>query len=254
MLVGGAVAASPARLVSPAEALHVQAAGARYVSRGGSKLAAGLDAFEIPVAGRRALDAGASTGGFTDCLLQRGAERVVAVDVGYGQFDARLRADPRVVLVERTNVRHLTFEGLQGADPGFRPVDLVVADLSFISLTTVMDVLSGPCARPGADMVLLVKPQFESGRQEMAKSRGVVRDPAIWRGALERVARSVGAHRGVIMGIVPSPLTGPKGNVEFLLAARTAEPDAAPKEVAAMIDEALAAVAEGQAAGRPGGR
>ncbi|MCB1005291.1 MAG: TlyA family RNA methyltransferase, partial [Acidimicrobiales bacterium] len=155
--VGGAPAAKPARLVAPDEPLAVLGPPPRFVGRGGEKLDAALGHFEIAVAGREALDAGASTGGFTDALLQRGARRVVALDVGHGQLDARLRADPRVVVRERTNVRHL-----RSGDAVGGAVDLVTADLSFISLRAVVPALLA-VARPGADLVLLVKPQFEAG-------------------------------------------------------------------------------------------
>src|SRR5687767_3422228 len=157
VLVGGAPAMTPARQVSAAEAITVTGPPPRFVSRGGDKLAGALTRFGIDVNGRRALDAGASTGGFTDCLLQAGAARVYAVDVGRGQLAWTLRNDPRVTLLERTNVRTLPPEMIDG------PVDLVVADLSFISLVTVAPALVR-CGAPGADYVLLVKPQFEAGR------------------------------------------------------------------------------------------
>ena len=160
-------------------------------------------------AGLRCLDAGASTGGFTDCLLQRGAAEVVAVDVGYGQLHESLVADDRVQNIERTNIRHL-----QPGDLG-DPVDLVVGDLSFISLRIVLGPLVGLTAQ-GASMVLLVKPQFEAGRKEVSRGSGVVRDPAVWRRVLEEVAVAgdeVGA--GVVDAAV-SPIRGGTGNVEFL--------------------------------------
>ena len=170
--------------------------------------------------GRRALDAGASTGGFTHCLLQRGAERVYAVDVGHGQLDAGLRADDRVVVLERVNVRTLTVAQLETADPEFVPCPLVVADLSFISLRSVLPALCGPVAAPGADLVLLVKPQFEVGRAAVSKGKGVVRDPALWLGALEGVTSALTAAGTGIVGAMASPLTGAAGNVEFLVHAR----------------------------------
>jgi 23S rRNA (cytidine1920-2'-O)/16S rRNA (cytidine1409-2'-O)-methyltransferase len=182
----------------------------RFVSRGGEKLDAALAAFGIEVAGRRVLDAGASTGGFTDCVLQRGAASVVAVDVGYGQLHERLRANPRVEVRERVNVRSLE-TGALGPAP-----DLVVADLSFISLRTVAEALLAVAA-PGADLVLLVKPQFEAGREEAARGRGVIRDPSVRADALESVAVHLAGLGATIMGAMVSPLRGADGNVELLL-------------------------------------
>jgi 23S rRNA (cytidine1920-2'-O)/16S rRNA (cytidine1409-2'-O)-methyltransferase len=224
--------------VAPHEAVVVRGDGPRFVGRGGDKLAAALDRFAVPVDGVRALDAGASTGGFTDCLLQYGARRVVAVDVGYGQLHERLRADPRVESVERTNVRDLA-----PGDVG-PPFDLVVADLSFISLRTVLAPLLG-LAAPGAHLVLLVKPQFEAGRDEATRSRGVIRDPAVWRRVLDEVLIALRATGAAIMGVMVSPLTGADGNVEFLVHARAAtdgEVDRSGVHVAGAVDEALALV------------
>jgi 23S rRNA (cytidine1920-2'-O)/16S rRNA (cytidine1409-2'-O)-methyltransferase len=184
--------------------------GPRFVGRGGEKLDAAFERFAVPVAGRRALDAGASSGGFTDCLLQRGADEVVAVDVGYGQLHERLRADPCVDVRERTNVRSLDREALGG------PVDLVVADLSFISLRTVLPVLV-PLVEPGGDLVVLVKPQFEAGRREAARGSGVIREPEVWRRVLEEVATAAAESGADRMDEMESPLTGADGNVEFLL-------------------------------------
>ncbi len=216
--VSGAAAAKPARLVAPDEPVVVAGDPPRFVSRGGEKLAAALARFAVDPEGRRALDAGASTGGFTDCLLQHGAARVVAVDVGYGQLHERLRADDRVEVHERTNVRDLT-PGDLGA-----PFPLVVADLSFISLRTVLDSLVG-LAAPGADLVVLVKPQFEAGRAEASRGRGVIRDPDVWRRVLDDVVDALRTRGAAIMGAMVSPITGADGNVEFLVHARTAPPD-----------------------------
>jgi len=188
-----------------------------FVGRGGLKLRAALDAFGIDPAGRAVLDAGASTGGFTDCLLQRGARAVLAVDVGHGQLDPRLAADPRVTVMDRTNVRHLTPAELPG------PVDLVVADLSFISLTAVLPTLRALLA-PGGEMVLLVKPQFEVGRGNVGKG-GIVRDPALREAAVERVAEAARALGLEAVGRLPSPVTGAKGNVEYLLHLLASGPD-----------------------------
>ncbi len=224
VVVAGAPAGKAARLVASHEPVELLGPPARFVSRGGEKLAAALTRFDLDVADRRALDCGASTGGFTDCLLQRGAERVYAVDVGHGQLHQRLRADSRVTVLERVNVRTLTPEVLRRADPAFEPCSLITADLSFISLITVVPALTGPIGREQADLVLLVKPQFEAGRVIVARGKGVVRDPEVWRRALLDVTSALlGAGTG-IMGAMVSPLTGPAGNVEFLLHARTGAP------------------------------
>ena len=207
MLVAGAPADKAARLVSPAEPIDVVGPPPRFVSRGGEKLDAALEHFGVDVSGRAALDAGASTGGFTDCLLQRGAASVIAVDVGTAQLHERVRADPRVTVLDRTNVRHLLLD---------TPVEMVVADLSFISLRTVAAALVGANASPGADVVVLVKPQFEAGRREAARGKGVIRDPAVWRRVLEEVRSALGEQGAAMMGAMVSPLTGADGNVEFL--------------------------------------
>jgi 23S rRNA (cytidine1920-2'-O)/16S rRNA (cytidine1409-2'-O)-methyltransferase len=208
--VAGAPAAKAARLVSAGEPIAVAGDGPRFVSRGGEKLDAALEHFALDVSGRRALDAGVSTGGFTDCLLQRGAGEVVAVDVGYGQLHEKLRADPRVVLHERTNVRSLDADAIGGA------VSIVVADLSFISLRTVAPALLA-CAARGADLVLLVKPQFEAGREEAARGKGVIRDPEVHERVIGEVASALEDLGAAIMGTVQSPITGADGNVELLL-------------------------------------
>jgi 23S rRNA (cytidine1920-2'-O)/16S rRNA (cytidine1409-2'-O)-methyltransferase len=242
--VAGAPATKAARLVAPDEALVVLGPGPRFVGRGGEKLDAALERFGIDVHGARAVDLGASTGGFTDCLLQRGAAAVVAVDVGYGQLHERLRADPRVDVRERTNVRDL-----QRGDLG-PAADVLVGDLSFISLRTVLPTAL-PLARPGADVVLLVKPQFEAGREEAARGRGVITDPAIWRRVLEEVAGALVEAGAAIMGAMASPLTGADGNVELLLHAHAgagAEVRAVPTELLdAAVREAVGATAPGEA-------
>jgi 23S rRNA (cytidine1920-2'-O)/16S rRNA (cytidine1409-2'-O)-methyltransferase len=205
------------------------------VGRGGEKLDAALERFGLEVRGREVLDAGASTGGFTDALLQRGAARVVALDVGHGQLDSRIRAEERVVVLERTNVRHLASgDAIGGA------VDVVTADLSFISLRTVLPALLA-VSRPGADLVLLVKPQFEAGRQEVAKGRGVIADPIVWRRVLDEVKVALIGHGADIMGAMVSPLTGADGNVEFLLWARA--PAASPARPATVDLDAVVAEA-----------
>lgn len=205
VLVGGALADKAARLVAAAEAVVVQGPPPRYVSRGGLKLEAALAHFGLDPHGLRCLDAGASTGGFTDCLLQRGAASVVAVDVGHGVIHERLRCHPRVTVMERTNVRSL--------DLGER-FPLVTADLSFISLRTVAPAL---LAHAAADLVLLVKPQFEAGRAEAAKGKGVITDPAVHERVLEEVTVAFVSLGAVKMGVMRSPVTGADGNVELLL-------------------------------------
>ena len=172
VLVGGSVAVKPARLVAAGEPIELVGPPPRFVSRGGDKLDAALDRFGIDVAGRRAVDAGASTGGFSDCLLQRGALSVVALDVGHGQLHERLRADARVEVVERTNVRDVSAQAIGG------PFDMVTADLSFISLRTVMGDLLALLGAHG-DAIWLAKPQFEAGRVEASRGEGVIRDPDV---------------------------------------------------------------------------
>ena len=215
VLVAGAPARKPAHLVSPGEVLQLVGPGPRFVSRGGDKLDAALERFGIAVAGRRALDAGASTGGFTDCLLQRAAAHVVAVDVGRSQLHERVRSDPRVEVLDGANVRHLDLGRVGGI-----PFDLVVVDLSFISLRAVVPVLLGPMAGPEADAVLLVKPQFEAGRAAVSRGRGVITDPDEWRAALVAVGSAVSEAGAAMMGTMVSPIKGAEGNVEFLLHAR----------------------------------
>jgi 23S rRNA (cytidine1920-2'-O)/16S rRNA (cytidine1409-2'-O)-methyltransferase len=214
--VGGAPAAKHAAQVAPSEAVAVAAPPSTWASRGGHKLSGALDDLAIRVEGRHCLDAGASTGGFTDVLLRRGARRVIAVDVGYGQLVWRLQDDPRVVVLDRTNARHLTPGELPSPPP-----DLVVADLSFISLTLVLPALAD-VADPAADHVLLVKPQFEAGPDGVGKG-GVVRDPAVWEGALRRVAATAAGLGLGVGGVTVSGLPGPSGNIEFFLHLRAGE-------------------------------
>jgi len=211
VLVGGAPAATASRQVDAAEAIVVVDGGDQYVSRGGHKLAAGLDAFAIDVRDRVCADVGASTGGFTDCLLQRGARRVFAIDVGRGQFAWSLSNDSRVTLMERTNVREL---GAGAIDE----VSLLVADLSFISLRTVAPHLCA-LAAPDADFVLLVKPQFEVGRARLGRG-GIVRDPAVHAAVLAEVIAGLDEADLGVQQLVPSPLRGAEGNIEFLAYAR----------------------------------
>jgi 23S rRNA (cytidine1920-2'-O)/16S rRNA (cytidine1409-2'-O)-methyltransferase len=180
-----------------------------YVSRGGLKLAAALDAFQLDVQGKTAIDVGASTGGFTDCLLQRGARQVYAIDVGYGQLAWKLRNDPRVVVMERTNIRHLA------ALPAGALADFAVIDASFISLALVLPPTLH-LLHEKADLVALIKPQFEAGKEQVGKG-GVVRDPAIHRQVLESVFHFARQQGLSVAGLHPSPLLGPAGNIEFLI-------------------------------------
>jgi 23S rRNA (cytidine1920-2'-O)/16S rRNA (cytidine1409-2'-O)-methyltransferase len=209
----------------------------RFVSRGGDKLDAALDRFELDVVGVRALDAGSSTGGFVDCLLQRGAAEVIALDVGRGQLDERLRKDPRVIVHEGRNVRSV---GAELLGPAGR-VDIVTADLSFISLRTVAVALAG-LVRPGGDLVVLVKPQFEAGRPAASRGKGVIREPALWRAALIEVASALGAAGTGIMGAMASPLRGAAGNVEFFLHATASGATAVPGRIESLADDAVASV------------
>lgn len=199
----------PATLVGGEQWVRVVGDPKPYVSRGGEKLAGALDQFAIVVTGRTAIDVGASTGGFTDCLLQHGAASVVAVDVGYGQLHWKLRQDDRVVVVERTNIRKATAEAL-GA-----PFGVVVADLSFIGLATVAADLAG-LGDATTDWVVLVKPQFEAGRSEVDRG-GIVRDPVTRTNAVLRAVEAFELAGLGVHGAVPSPITGAKGNQEFLL-------------------------------------
>jgi 23S rRNA (cytidine1920-2'-O)/16S rRNA (cytidine1409-2'-O)-methyltransferase len=207
--VAGRIAEKPSTLVAPAEPVELLGPPRRFVSRGGEKLDAALDRFEVDPAGRDCLDVGASTGGFTDCLLRRGAARLVALDVGYGQLAWSIRSDQRVIVLDRTNVRDLRPELLP-----FAP-SLVAADLSFISLRLVVPVLADVSAL-GADLMLLVKPQFEVGPGDLGRG-GVVRDPDAWRRAIEGVREACAAAGLAACAVMPSPLPGPAGNVEFPL-------------------------------------
>ncbi len=239
VLAGGAPAMSPQRSVAPSESVRVVVP-RRFVSRGAAKLDGALDRFGCTVTGTFALDAGASTGGFTDCLLARGAERVLAVDVGHDQLHERLRADSRVVSLERTNVADLDPDQVRLA-LGRLPT-IVTVDLSFTSMTRHAAHLLELCAR-SAQLLVLVKPQFEVDRVTASKGRGVVADPAAWRTVLERCASAILEAGGGIMGAMASPITGASGNVEFFLHASptsVAEVDTAALDVAitAALDEA----------------
>jgi 23S rRNA (cytidine1920-2'-O)/16S rRNA (cytidine1409-2'-O)-methyltransferase len=210
--IDGMPAAKPATAIAVSATLTVERDERTWVSRGAHKLIGALDAFGLSADGRRCLDAGASTGGFTEVLLDRGAREVVAVDVGYGQLAWSLRNDPRVIVLERTNVRELTADMIGGT------VDLVVADLSFISLATVLPALTA-CASDDADIVPMVKPQFEVGKDRVGAG-GVVSDPQLRRDAVLAVARRAAELQWHTVGVTASPLPGPSGNVEYFLRLR----------------------------------
>jgi 23S rRNA (cytidine1920-2'-O)/16S rRNA (cytidine1409-2'-O)-methyltransferase len=223
LIMAGKITSGPRRIDKPGTLLpedaelHV-AAGPRFVSRGGDKLEHALAAFEahgLDVAGKTCVDVGASTGGFTDCLLQRGAARVFAVDVGYGQLASKLRADPRVVVRDRVNARELQRDDFDG------PIDLVVVDASFISIARLIDAIAR-LLRPSGDLVALVKPQFEAGREAAARGRGVIRDEATRLAAIAEARQAIEAAGFSVVGEVDSAVRGPKGNVEHFVHARRA--------------------------------
>jgi 23S rRNA (cytidine1920-2'-O)/16S rRNA (cytidine1409-2'-O)-methyltransferase len=239
--IDGAPAAKPATQVLASQALVLLAPPRQYVSRGGHKLAQALDRFGLDPQGRRCLDAGISTGGFTDCLLQRGATDVFGVDVGYGQVHERLRTDDRVTIRERTNIRDVSASDVPQPLP-----DLLVADLSFIALRLVLPVLVS-LIDPSGDVVALVKPQFEAQRGDVGKG-GVVRDVEVWRRVLTDVATSGAALGWPVVGLTASPITGPAGNVEFLAHLRAPDspaPATSNKVASSMQDVVDAAVSEG---------
>jgi 23S rRNA (cytidine1920-2'-O)/16S rRNA (cytidine1409-2'-O)-methyltransferase len=244
--VAGGVAAKPATGVTTDVAIVVAEDPDRpdYVSRGGHKLAGALAAFEplgLAVAGRRCLDAGASTGGFTDVLLRNGAAEVVAVDVGYGQLAWSLRSDERVRVVDRQNVRELTPELIGG------PVDLVVGDLSFISLSLVLDALFG-VTRADGDLALMVKPQFEVGKDRVGRG-GVVRDPALRAEAVSGIAAAAAARGWGARAVTVSPLPGPSGNVEFFLWLRSGAATITDADIEAVVRGATDPGAAGERLG-----
>ena len=233
--VGGNPASKSATQVETSAALVVREddGDPDYVSRGGHKLAGALEAFAplgLKTEGRRALDAGASTGGFTDVLLRSGAAHVVAVDVGYGQLAWSLQSDDRVTVKDRTNVRELTLDGIGG-----EPVDIIVGDLSFIPLGLVLPALVR-CAAPEADLVLMVKPQFEVGKERLG-SGGVVRSAQLRAEAVRAVAAQAATHGLGALGVTASPLPGPSGNVEYFLWLRAGAPDLDPADVERAVAE-----------------
>jgi 23S rRNA (cytidine1920-2'-O)/16S rRNA (cytidine1409-2'-O)-methyltransferase len=205
--IDGVIVSKPGMTVSDSSSIEIHQS-PQFVSRGGEKLNAAILGMNIPVSGFICADVGASTGGFTDCLLQHGAIKVYAIDVGYGQLDWRLRNDPRVVVMERTNARHI--QVLK------EPVDLVTIDASFISLKILVSVVKD-WIKPSGSIVALIKPQFEAGRQEVNRGSGVISDPAIRSRIVEDIRNFLHTSGFLIKGIIQSPITGPKGNVEFLI-------------------------------------
>jgi 23S rRNA (cytidine1920-2'-O)/16S rRNA (cytidine1409-2'-O)-methyltransferase len=237
VLVNGSVADKASRQVESSESLHVVSAGPTFVSRGGRKLDRGLAVFQVDPAGRTAVDAGSATGGFTDCLLQRGALGVVSVDVGYGQLHERLRQDPRVISMERTNIRDIDRQRASELLAPLPAPSMVVADLSFTSARQICATLLEVCGEHG-DVIVLCKPQFEVGRQIASRGRGVVRERSDRQGALVGIVDALLASGAGVQGIVASPILGPAGNAEFLVHARNHETsDRATIET--MIDAAL---------------
>lgn len=228
--VNGQVALKPAAPTAPDADIQVDH-GPPFVSRGGEKLAAALQAFAIEPTGKVCVDVGASTGGFTDCLLQNGAQRVYAIDVGKGILHWKLRQDARVVVMEETNARYV--ERLP------ETVQIVTIDASFISLKTLLPVIHGWYGPEGGQAAALIKPQFEAGRAEAARGDGVIRDPQVHRQVLAETLAFAGQHGFAVRGLIRSPLLGPKGNVEFLAWLETAAAGAAGEDPAGLIHAVL---------------
>ncbi len=214
VLVNRFLSTNPNRQISDTDSISVvsNTLASEYVSRGGHKLIGAIEGFGIQVQGKVCIDLGCSTGGFSDCLIQLGASHIYAVDVGYGIFHEKLRELSCVTLLERTNARNLDVSQL-----ALGKIDLVVADLSFISLEKVAANICGTLLKPKGEFLLLVKPQFEASKSESSRTRGVISDPQIWTNSLVKVANAYLSHRGGIIGIMPSPLKGPKGNCEFFI-------------------------------------
>lgn len=228
VLVGGHVVTRAGHRVTSTDEILLRQ-GPRFVSRGGEKLEHALNAFDVDVSGRVCADIGASTGGFTDCLLQAGASKVFAIDVGYGQLAYSLRENPRVVVMERVNARYLTALT--------EPLSLVCIDVSFISLRLILPVAFSLLTEEG-DCVALVKPQFEAGREQVSK-KGVVSDPMVHRRVLARVAEYAEAEQFVVSGLTRSPLKGPAGNVEFLMHLQKTAPEGEPPEFRTLIESVM---------------
>lgn len=228
--VDGQIALKPATATPPQAVITVER-GPRYVSRGGEKLQAALDAFAIKVQGQICADVGASTGGFTDCLLQYGAARVYAIDVGRGILDWKLRQDGRVIVMEDTNARYL--ERLP------EPVGLVTIDASFISLKVLLPVVKGWLIQAGGEVIALIKPQFEAGRVEAQRGKGVIRQATVHRRILQDVLEFAQVQGFALRGLLPSPLLGPKGNVEFLAWLASDSPTS--EDLSLLVEQALTA-------------
>ena len=233
VFVNGQRVDKPGTAVANEAELEVRGHTLRYVSRGGLKLEKAMQTFPITLEGKTCADIGASTGGFTDCMLQNGARRVYAVDVGYGQLDWKLRSDERVVCLERTNARYLSTEQIP------EPLDFASIDVSFISLKLIFPALY-PLLREGGEIACLIKPQFEAGREKVGK-KGVVRDPAVHLEVLQQFLRHAKENNFTVLGITYSPIRGPEGNIEYLgFLRKSDEPDAIPElsdVVAASHDE-----------------
>ncbi len=207
--VSGAIAEKASRQVATNEPIEILGPRPRFVSRGGEKLQRGLDSFGVSVAGKRCVDVGASTGGFTDCLLQNGAELVYAVDVGYGQLDDKIRHDPKVHVIERLNARQLKLDHVDN-----EAVEIGVVDVSFISLALILPALA-QVVTPNADIVCLIKPQFEARREQVGR-KGIISDPDVWDDVLQRISVTIEKLGLFMIGTVASPIRGAQGNVEFL--------------------------------------
>ena len=227
--------------VTPEDELIVRQTGTGYVSRGALKLEKGLAVFGVEARERVAMDLGASTGGFTDVLLQNGAAHVYAIDVGYGQLDWKLRNDPRVISMERTNVRYITAEQIP------EPLDLAVMDLSFISVKLILPAVC-PLLKDDAAVVCLIKPQFEAGREEVGK-KGVVRDPKVHLEVLESFLDFVPGAGFTVMGLDYSPIKGPEGNIEYLGYLRKGTHPAPELDPAAVVEQSHGALAHGKESG-----
>ena len=245
VMVGDRLADRPGQLVQPDADVRIKAQ-LPYASRGGFKLAAALDAFDVPVEGAVCVDVGASTGGFTDVLLQRGAARVIAIDVGYGQLDWKLRRDPRVTVLDRTNARTLAELPRDPATGEPARARVVTVDVSFISLKLILPAAARWLARSGGGhVVALIKPQFEAGREQVGKG-GVVRDPGVHAGVLTSVLGWAAERGWIVHGLIRSPLEGPAGNVEFLAwLARSTSEGTPPVDVEAAIHHVVQGDARG---------
>ena len=236
VFVDGQRSDKPGTPVAEDAAVEVCGHALRYVSRGGLKLEKAMQTFPITLAGKTCADIGASTGGFTDCMLQNGAKKVYAVDVGYGQLDWRLRSDERVVCMERTNARYLTHEQIPDE------LDFASVDVSFISLKLILPALAG-LLKPDGHAVCLVKPQFEAGREKVGK-KGVVRDPAVHLEVLEHFLEHAKESRFTVLGLTYSPIRGPEGNIEYLGYLSRAEEEPPVHDLKALVEASHAALEE----------